>query len=170
MLLSPPAATAANLPRSIIKKQKTEERLPRYCIIKELSKVPLVCEEEESIKNVTKNPRSYPLCRKLISLNNMDTIVNIVGGNPGGRAKYFLNDETTVKKLKAAADKIAMKVPHNSGSKKIEFRTGAYVSVVLPLIKTWQEGQPIHPTEVDGLDISVVKIEIEKDLGGTILL
>ena len=96
--------------------------------------------------------------------------MNIVGGNPGGRAKYFLNDETTVKKLKAAADKIAMKVPHNSGSKKIEFRTGAYVSVVLPLIKTWQEGQPIHPTEVDGLDISVVKIEIEKDLGGTILL
>ena len=64
----------------------------------------------------------------------MDTIVNIVGGNPGGRAKYFLNDETTIKKLKAAADKISMKVSHNNGSKKIEFSTGAYVSTVVPLL------------------------------------
>ena len=65
----------------------------------------------------------------------MDLIVNIVGGNPGGRAKYFLNDETTIKKLKAAAGKDSMKVTHNDGSKTIEFSTGAYVSVVLPLVK-----------------------------------
>ena len=97
--------------------------------------------------------------------------MNVVGGNPGGRARYFLNDETTIKKLKAAADKIGMKVNHNTGSKTIEFSTGAYVSVVLPLIKLWQDikGHPIHPEEVDGLDITVLTIEIERDLGGTIL-
>ena len=33
----------------------------------------------------------------------MDTIVNILGGNPGGRSKYFFNNEATIKKLKQAA-------------------------------------------------------------------
>ena len=100
----------------------------------------------------------------------MDTIVNIVGGNPGGKAKYFLNDATTIKKLKAAADRDNMKVTDNDGSKFIEFSTGAYVSVVLSLIKVWQEmeGYPT-PEDVDGLGISVVKIEIERDLAGIIL-
>ena len=97
--------------------------------------------------------------------------MNIVGENPGGRAKYFLNDVTTIQKLKAAADKANIKVIDNNGSKTIEFSTGAYVSVVLPLVKLWQEmkGHPIDPEEVDGLDIFVVKIEIERDLAGTIL-
>ena len=101
----------------------------------------------------------------------MGTIVNIVGGNPGGRAKYFLNNVETIKKLKAAADKDNMKVTENTGSNTIEFSTGAYVTVVLALVKIWQEveGHHIHPEEVDGLDISVVKIEIERDLAGTIL-
>ena len=45
------------------------------------------------------------------------------------------------------------------------------MTVVLALVKIWQEveGHHIHPEEVDGLDISVVKIEIERDLAGTIL-
>ena len=101
----------------------------------------------------------------------MDTIVTIPGGNPGGKAKYFLNDESTIKKLKAAADKANMTVADNNGSKTIDFSTGAYVSVVLPLIRMWQEmeGHPIRPEDVDGLDITVVKIEVEKELAGTIV-
>ena len=97
--------------------------------------------------------------------------MNIVGGNPGGRAKYFLNDEITIKKLKNAAGKVSMKVTHNDGSKTIEFSTGAYVSVVLPLVKIWQEmkGHAIPPEDVDGMDISVVKIKIDRDLAGTIV-
>ena len=47
----------------------------------------------------------------------MDTLVNVAGGNPGGRAKYFLNDELTVKKLKTAADKDNMKVTDNKKHK-----------------------------------------------------
>ena len=156
--------------------QKKEESSPRNQINQDFSKVPLACEEEEDNYKVIKAHRDIlsvgsSQTRQQAPFNNMDTIVNIVGGNPGGRAKYFLNDETTIQKLKAAAEKSSMNVTHNSGSKTIEFSTGAYVSVVLPLIKMWQDikGHPIHPEEVDGMDISVVTIEIERDLGGTIL-
>ena len=40
-----------------------------------------------------------------------------------------------------------MTVTDNKGSKTIVFSTGVYVSVVLPLIKVWQdmEGHPICP-------------------------
>jgi hypothetical protein len=40
----------------------------------------------------------------------MDTIVNIPGGNPRGRSKYYLNDAATVKKLKIAAEKDNIKI------------------------------------------------------------
>ena len=101
----------------------------------------------------------------------MDSSVNVPGGNPGGKANYFLNNDTTVKKLKAAANKENLKVTDNSGSKTIEFSTGAYICVVLPLIRMWQEmkGHSILPSDVDGMDISVVQIDIERDLAGTIL-
>ena len=101
----------------------------------------------------------------------MDTIVNIAGGNPGGKARYFLNDEATFKKLKSAADKDNIKVTDNKGSKTIEFSTGAYVSVVLPLIRMWEDikGHSIRPEDVDGMDINVIEIETEKDLKGTIV-
>ena len=59
----------------------------------------------------------------------------------------------------------------NSGSKTIEFSTGSYVCAVLPLVRMWQEmkGHSIRPEDVDGMDISVVQIDIDKDLAGTIL-
>ena len=101
----------------------------------------------------------------------MESIVNVSGGNPGGSAKYFLNDDITMKKLKAAAERDNMVVNDKNGSKTIDFSTGAYVSVVLPLVKLWQEleGHSIDPEDVDGMDIAVVKYEIERDLNGTIV-
>jgi hypothetical protein len=92
----------------------------------------------------------------------MDSIVNVPGGNPGGKANYFLNNDTTVKKLKAAANKENLKVTDNVGSKTIEFSTGSYVCVVLPLIRMWEEmkGHSILSSDVDGMDISVVQIDI----------
>ena len=101
----------------------------------------------------------------------MDSIVNVSGGNPGGSAKYFLNDDITMKKLKAAAVRDNMVVNDKNGSKTIDFSTGAYVSVVLPLVKMWQEleGHSIDPEDVDGLDIAMIKYKIERDLKGTIV-
>ena len=90
--------------------------------------------KEEDIEE--EDPASKVILRETTPNNkNMDTIVTIPGGNPGGKAKYFLDDENTVKKLKAAADKDNMTVADNNGSKTIDFSTGAYVSVVLPLIR-----------------------------------
>ena len=101
----------------------------------------------------------------------MDTGMNVAGGNHGGKARYFLNDATTIKKLKAGADRVDLKVTDNSGSKTILFSTGAYTSVVLPLVSMWRElqGHPIDPEDVNGMDISVVQVEIERDLAGIIL-
>ena len=97
--------------------------------------------------------------------------MNVAGGNPGGKARYFLNNAITIQKLKAGADRVNMKVTDNSQSKSIAFSTGAYTSVVLPLVKMWRElqGHPIDLEDVDGMDISVVQVEIARDLAGIIL-
>ena len=52
--------------------------------------------------------------------------------NPGGRSKYFLNNEATVIKLKNAASKLDLEVKPNSGSTTINLSTGSYVAVVPP--------------------------------------
>ena len=136
---------------------------------KDISDITLVPEDkEDSIKK--KNQEEEPR-RRNKKKKKMDTIVNVPGGNSGGKANYFLNNETTVKKLKAAADKDNLKVTDNNGSKTIEFSTGSYFSVILPLIQMWQEmkGHSIRPEDVDGMAISVMQMEIERDLAGTIL-
>ena len=111
------------------------------------------------------------VCRTAPATPGLLEIVNVAGGNPGGKARYFLNDATTIKKLKAGADRVNLKVTDNSGSKTILFSTGAYTSVVLPLVSMWRElqGHPIDPEDVNGMDISVVQVEIERDLAGIIL-
>ena len=89
----------------------------------------------------------------------------IPGGNPFKRSKWFLNDKNTITKLKKAARKKPMKIIHNQMSDKIEFSTGAYVSVVLPLLKFWEEteGDVILKTDVGGMNIRIVRIETTVD-------
>ena len=101
----------------------------------------------------------------------MDAIVYLKGGNPGGKAKYFLNDDATTKKLKKAAAKESIEVKHNTGSKYITFSTGSYVTVVLALVKAWQEieGHWIAEEMVDNMKIFVEKVETEMDLAETIV-
>lgn len=150
-----------------MKKEETEEEEPTKEVIEEEE----TREEESEEEDTEEEDTAHKVIHRERTPKNMDTIVTIPGGNPGGKAKYFLNDESTIKKLKAAADKANMTVADNNGSKTIDFSTGAYVSVVLPLIRMWQEmeGHPIRPEDVDGLNITVVKIEVEKELAGTIV-
>ena len=100
----------------------------------------------------------------------MDIIVNTKGGYPGGRSSYFLNDEATADKLKKAATNFDLEVTHNSGSKTLNFSTGSYISTVLPLVKAWQdiEGGDIDLDQVDGMEVTVVKVKTVVDLGDTI--
>ena len=101
----------------------------------------------------------------------MDTLVNIRGGNPGGRTKYFLNDEATALKLKKAATISDFQVIPHSGSTKINFSTGSYITTALPLLKAWQdiEGAYIDQEQVDGMVIRVGKIQTCLDLGDKIV-
>ena len=98
----------------------------------------------------------------------MDTIVNIPGGNPRGKSKYYLNDALTIKKLKAAAklDDITIKPCQNS--MQIQFSVGSYVEVALVLLKYWEscEGQPQIPEDVDNLDVKVLMVETVEDAKG----
>ena len=108
---------------------------------------------------------------KKIKMNTITVNVDIQGGNPGGRSKYFLNDENTIKKLKkAAANKLQMEVKHNSDSQTILFSTGSYVTVVLPLLKAWQEiqGRYIDEEQVGGLAIMVDQVTPQVVLGDRI--
>ena len=100
----------------------------------------------------------------------LDTLVQVKGGNPGGRRKYFLNDETTAKKLKAAADVPNIVVIPHGGSTTIHLSTGSYILTALPLLKAWMniEGAYIEQEQVDGMIIGVNKIKTFVDLGGTI--
>ena len=81
----------------------------------------------------------------------MDTIVNIPGGNPRGRSKYYLNDAATVKKLKIAAEKDNIKITPCQGSIQVEFNVGSYVTVVLKLLKFWESNQG-HPQNAEDVD------------------
>ena len=101
----------------------------------------------------------------------MDTLVNIRGGNPGGRTKYFLNDEATALKLKKAATIPDFQVIPHDGSMKVNFSTGSYITTALPLLKAWQdiEGAYIDQEQVDGMVIRVGKIQTVLDLGDKIV-
>ena len=72
--------------------------------------------------------------------NSIDAIVNIKGGNPDGRSKYFLNNDATVRRLKKGAmDKDLLTVCNKDDSFTITFSAGAYISVVLQLLKFLME-------------------------------
>ena len=98
----------------------------------------------------------------------MDTIVNIPGGNPRGRSKYYLNDALTIKKLKAAAKEDDIKIKPCQNSMQIQFNVGSYVEVALVLLKYWEscEGQPQIPEDVDNLDVKVLLVETVEDAKG----
>ena len=85
-------------------------------------------------------------------------------------SNYILNVKATLDKLQAAANKPAIEVTRNIGSTTIHFSTGAYVSVVVPLVLAWKdiEGHHIDDMLVDGMDIVVDKIATKKDDAGTI--
>ena len=87
-----------------------------------------------------------------------------------GATNYVLNKDTTLKKLQIAASKPAIEVTRNGGSTTVHFSTGAYVTVVAPLVKQWQaiEGDFINGDLVDDMDISVDSITTKKDEAGTI--
>ena len=87
-----------------------------------------------------------------------------------GGSNYLLNKEATLKKLQIAAQKPAIEVTRNRGSTTVHLSTGAYVTVVPPLVKQWQaiKGDYINSDLVDDMDISVDIIKIKKDNAGTI--
>ena len=101
----------------------------------------------------------------------MDTLVQIPGGNPNGRRKYFLNNETTAMKLKQAASNLNIEVVTKSKSISVNFSTGSYVATVLPLVKAWQEmeGDWIDVDQVDGMKIKVTNVEMKQDMGSRIV-
>ena len=86
-----------------------------------------------------------------------------------GSSNYILNEKATLEKLQGAAVKQAIEVTRNIGSTVIHFSTGAYVSVVIPLVMTWKdiEGHHIDDKLVDGMDIIVDTFTTKKDqIGG----
>ena len=94
--------------------------------------------------------------------------MNIPGGNPGGRSKYFLNNELTLKKLKLAAKEGNITIKPCHGSVQISFNAGTYVEVALRLLKYWEscQGKPQIAEDVDNLDVIVSKVETFVDAGG----
>ena len=99
----------------------------------------------------------------------MDTIVNLPGGNPLGRSKYYLNDAATLKKLKEAAKGPNIVITPKQNNIQIKFNAGSYVEVVLRLLRYWEtmEGQSQLPEDVDGLVVMVAKVETVQDAKGT---
>ena len=85
-------------------------------------------------------------------------------------SNYILNEKNTLDKVQAAANKPAIEVTRNFGSTTVHLGTGAYVSVVIPLVMAWQniEGHRIEDKLVDGMNIIVEDIAIKKDKVGTI--
>ena len=105
--------------------------------------------------------------------HKMENIVNIAGGNPEGRSKYYLNDIETEKKLKEGARRTkhldVVPVPFKGGEcTNIIFSTGAYIAVALPLLKDWTDCQAklIDSTYTDGMVVRVVKVRPKLDMGG----
>ena len=95
----------------------------------------------------------------------MEALTNSKDGS-----KYLLNKVSTLKKLQIAASKPAIEVTRNGGSTTVHLSTGAYVTVVIPLVNMWKEieGDDIDSDMVDGMDISVDSIKVKKDDAGTI--
>ena len=65
----------------------------------------------------------------------------------------------------------AAKLPDTTpcqNSIQIKFNVGAYVEVVLRLLKHWEncEGETQIPKDVDGLDVKVIKVETTEDAKG----
>ena len=91
----------------------------------------------------------------------MDTLLSLIGGKLEGKAKYYLNDATTLKKLKTAADIKDITIVNNIQSNTITFSTGAYVNVVTQLVNLWQDlkGHHILAEDVDGMKIIVNDVE-----------
>ena len=56
-----------------------------------------------------------------------------------GSMNYILNSVATLKKLQTAASKPAIEVTRNDGSTTLHLSTGAYVTVVSPLVNLWKE-------------------------------
>ena len=85
-------------------------------------------------------------------------------------SNYILNVKATLDKLQAAANKQAIEVTRNIGSTTVHLSTGAYVSVVVPLVLAWKdiEGHHIDDKLVDGMDIIVDTFTTKKDKAGTI--
>ena len=101
----------------------------------------------------------------------MDTLVSLIGGKLEAKAKYYLNDATTLKKLKKAADIDDMTIIYNNQSNTINFSTGAYVNVITQLVNLWQDlkGHHIHAEDVDGMKIIVNNVEIEREMADKIV-
>ena len=100
----------------------------------------------------------------------MDKIVSQAGNTSFKRSNWSLNEEATFAKLKKAANRQAIKIVHKQTCDTIDFSTGAYLAVVMPLLQFWQEieGDNILPADVDGMDIVVDKIETTADNKGRI--
>ena len=101
----------------------------------------------------------------------MDTLISLIGGKLEAKAKYYLNDATTLKKLKTAADIDNMTIISNIQSKTIHFSTGAYVNIINPLVNLWQDikGHHILAEDVDGMKIIVNDVEIEREMADKIM-
>ena len=88
-----------------------------------------------------------------------------------GRFKYYLNDDSTYKKLKkhASNDDFEDKSDKlNDNSFTFQFSTGAYVHSVVHLVDFWKEsvGKQINPDQTAGLNTSVTCVKPETDAGG----
>ena len=101
----------------------------------------------------------------------MDTLVNLIGGKLEGKAKYYLNNATTLKKLKKAADFDSMTILPNIQSNTINFSTGAYINVIIQLVNLWKDlqGHHILAEDVDGMKIIVNSVETEREMSDIIV-
>ena len=99
-----------------------------------------------------------------------DVVKNQVSGHV---SNYYLNEMTTLKKLKGHALRTK---PMTEGLTKdnsfsFQFSTGGYMCAVGPLLSFWKEseGHPIDEDDTDGLKVVVLKVEPKKEKGGKII-
>ena len=87
-----------------------------------------------------------------------------------GSTNYLLNEKETLKKLQGAAVKPAIEMTRNGGSTTIHFSTGAYVTVMVPLVNAWRniEGDRINNNLVDLMNITMDSVKIKRDNAGTV--
>ena len=95
--------------------------------------------------------------------------MNFVGVCSTSNTTYVLNDMATIQKLKkaAAAPKDMEVTDHGRHGRTIRFSTGAYMTVVSPMVKDWKDilatGDFINEDLVDNLKIYVVQVHTERD-------